>query len=134
MSVAQPRAAPGAANLGAPKITIRDVAKDFPTPDGDRYQALGGVSFDVRPGEFVSMVGPSGCGKSTLLRLVAGLVRPDAGEILIDGRPVEGVDRRLGFVFQQDALLPWRSVYDNVALGLRIRKLPAAVVRSRVED
>jgi NitT/TauT family transport system ATP-binding protein len=134
VSVAQPRAAPGEAPPGAPKIAIRDVAKDFPTPDGDRYQALGGVSFDVRPGEFVSVVGPSGCGKSTLLRLVAGLARPDAGEVLIDGRPVEGVDRRLGFVFQQDALLPWRSVYDNVALGLRIRKLPAADVRSRVED
>jgi NitT/TauT family transport system ATP-binding protein len=118
----------------APAIAIRDVAKSFPTPDGGRYEALGGVSFDVLPGAFVSLVGPSGCGKSTLLRLVAGLDTPDSGEILVHGRPVAGIDRGLGFVFQQDALLPWRSVYDNVALGLRMRKVPEAEVRERVGD
>jgi len=119
---------------GAPVIAIRDVVKGFPSPDGGRYEALGGVSFDVLPGSFVSLVGPSGCGKSTLLRLVAGLDTPDAGEILVHGRRVAGIDRRLGFVFQQDALLPWRSVYDNVALGLRMRKVPEAEVRARVGD
>jgi NitT/TauT family transport system ATP-binding protein len=122
--------APGA----LPRIALRNVTKSFPTPDGGRYQALGGVSFDVAPGEFVSVVGPSGCGKSTLLRLVAGLDRPDEGEIRRDGQPVEGIDRRLGFVFQQDALLPWRTVYENVALGLRIRRLPPAEVRERARE
>jgi NitT/TauT family transport system ATP-binding protein len=122
--------APGA----LPRIAIRNVTKSFPTPDGGRYPALGGVSFDVAPGEFVSVVGPSGCGKSTLLRLVAGLDRPDSGEIWRDGQPVEGIDRRLGFVFQQDALLPWRTVYENVALGLRIRRLPPAEVRERARE
>ncbi len=117
-----------------PKVALRNVTKSFPTPDGGRYLALGGVSFDVLPGTFVSIVGPSGCGKSTLLGLVAGLAAPDAGEVLVDGRPVSGVDRRLGFVFQQDALLPWRTVFDNVALGLRIRGLPADEVRRRVEE
>jgi NitT/TauT family transport system ATP-binding protein len=132
--IAERRQEPTGAADARPKIAIRNVSKSFITPNGDRYQALGGVSFEVAPGEFVSVVGPSGCGKSTLLRLVAGLAGPDGGEILIDGRPVNGVDRRLGFIFQQDALLPWRSVYDNVALGLRIRKLPEAEVRGRVSD
>ena len=134
MLVANPRADVAGVRPALPKIAIRDVAKSFPTPDGERYQALGSVSFDVLPGEFVSVVGPSGCGKSTLLRLVAGLAAPDAGELFVDGRPVHGVDRRLGFVFQQDALLSWRTVYENVALGLRIRKLPQAEVRERVSE
>jgi NitT/TauT family transport system ATP-binding protein len=118
----------------SPKIAIRHVAKGFPTPDGGHYQALGDVTIDVPAGQFVSIVGPSGCGKSTLLRLVAGLAAPDAGEILLDGRRVAGIDRQVGFVFQQDALLPWRTVYDNVALGLRMRKVREAEVRERVSD
>ncbi len=129
-----PAASSGRLPAGAPKLRIRDVVKGFDTPDGGRYEALGGVSLDVAPGAFVSLVGPSGCGKSTLLRLVAGLAAPDAGEIAIDGRPVAGVNRQLGFVFQQDALLPWRTVYENVALGLRIRQLPERDVRARVGD
>jgi NitT/TauT family transport system ATP-binding protein len=132
--VAERREEAAGATDRRPKIAIREVVKSFVTPSADRYQALKGVSFEVRPGEFVSVVGPSGCGKSTLLRLVAGLITSDGGEILIDGRPVDGVDRRLGFVFQDDALLPWRSVYDNVGLGLRIRKLPEAEIRDRVGD
>ena len=128
----QPTTAPAAST--SPKIAIREVAKGFATPEGDRYQALGGVSLDVVAGAFVSLVGPSGCGKSTLLRLVAGLAAPDAGEILLDGRRVAGVDRQVGFVFQQDALLPWRTVFDNVALGLRMRKVPEGEVRERVSD
>jgi NitT/TauT family transport system ATP-binding protein len=127
--------AAGDAVAGAPpKIALWQVAKSFLTPEGERYQALGDVSFDVPAGQFVSIVGPSGCGKSTLLRLVAGLAAPDGGAVLLDGRPVAGVDRRLGFIFQQDALLPWRTVYDNVALGLRIRGSPADEVRARVEE
>jgi NitT/TauT family transport system ATP-binding protein len=117
-----------------PKVALRQVAKSFPTPEGGRYEALGDVSFDVPAGQFVSIVGPSGCGKSTLLRLVAGLAAPDGGAVLLDGQPVAGIDRRLGFIFQQDALLPWRTVYDNVALGLRIRGLPADEVRTRVDE
>jgi NitT/TauT family transport system ATP-binding protein len=132
--VADRRDEPAGTAGGGPKIAVRDVEKTFVTPDGGSYRALGGVSFVVAPGEFVSVVGPSGCGKSTLLRLVAGLAAPDGGEVLIDGRPVDGVDRRLGFVFQQDALLPWRTVYDNVTLGLRIRRLPESDVRERAND
>src|SRR5207248_11777971 len=97
-------------------------------------EALGGVTFDVARGEFVSVVGPSGSGKSTLLRLVAGLATPASGEVRIEGEPVRGVNRRVGFVFQQGALLPWRSVCDNVALGLRVRRFHDREVRERVED
>jgi len=118
----------------SPGIAIREVRKNFVTPSGDIYEALGGVTFDVARGEFVSVVGPSGSGKSTLLRLVAGLIAPDGGEILIEGEPANGVNRDLGFVFQQDALLPWRSVFDNVALGLRVRRMRENDVRARVQE
>jgi NitT/TauT family transport system ATP-binding protein len=115
-------------------IELREVWRWFLKPSGEPYAALGGVSFAVAAGEFVTVVGPSGCGKSTILRLVAGLDRPTEGEVLVDGRRVDGVDRRVGFLFQHDALLPWRSVWDNVALGPRLRGAPAAEVREGVAD
>src|SRR5439155_21674140 len=86
----------------APKISLHDVHKQFTTPGGETYEALRRVSLDVCPREFVSVVGPRGCGKSTWLRLVAGLTRPEAGEVLVHGQPVQDVNRQLGFVFQQD--------------------------------
>ncbi len=134
MALVSPAATAAAPAAGRPKLRLQQVVKGFTTPDGGWYEALGGITLDVAAGSFVSIVGPSGCGKSTLLRLVAGLARPDAGEVLLDGQPVRGVTPQLGFVFQQDALLPWRTVYDNVALGLRIRKLPEAEVRARVTE
>jgi NitT/TauT family transport system ATP-binding protein len=117
-----------------PRISVRDVHKLFPTPSGEPYEVLGGISLDVYPGEFVSLVGPSGCGKSTLLRLVAGITPFESGEICLDGVPVSRKGGRLGFVFQQDALLPWRTVFDNIALGLRIRKVSKREVTERVND
>lgn len=126
--------APWAPVVGRHAVELRDVWKWFPTPSGEAYPALGGVGFAVHPGEFVTIVGPSGCGKSTILRLMAGLDRPTRGDVLVDGKPVVGIDRRAGFLFQQDALLPWRSVYDNVALGLRLRRVDSSEVRERVGD
>ena len=120
--------------MPAPRIAIRNVHKRFLTPSGAWYEALGGVSFSIAHGEFVSVVGPSGCGKSTLLRIVAGLAPADQGDVQIDGKRVYGVDRRLGFVFQQDALLPWRTVFDNVAMGLRFRGIRQAEVKDRVDE
>jgi NitT/TauT family transport system ATP-binding protein len=117
-----------------PRISVRNVQKWFPTPSGELYHVLDGINLDVYPGEFVSLVGPSGCGKSTLLRMVAGLAKQDSGDICLDGEPVGRHKGRLGFVFQQDALLPWRTVFDNIALGLRIRKAPKAEVKERVND
>ncbi len=127
-------AAPSARASTTPRISVRGVHKWFPTPSGTPYQVLGGISLDVYPGEFLSLVGPSGCGKSTLLRIIAGLVPIEAGEICLDGEPVSQSRRRLGFVFQQDALLPWRTVFENIALGLRIHRFPKREVTDRVNE
>ncbi|RKT06266.1 NitT/TauT family transport system ATP-binding protein [Streptomyces sp. 3211.6] len=87
---------------------------------------LDGVDLGVEPGEVLAVVGPSGCGKSTLLRTLAGLLPPLAGEVTLDGRPVSGPGADRALVFQEDALLPWRTVRGNVELPLQIRKVPRA--------
>jgi ABC-type nitrate/sulfonate/bicarbonate transport system ATPase subunit len=92
--------------------------------DGSTTHALQGVSFSVDDGQFVSMIGPSGCGKSTLLRIIAGLDNASSGDVLIDGARAVEPWGRVGFVFQEYALFPWRTVCDNVAFGLEIRNVP----------
>jgi NitT/TauT family transport system ATP-binding protein len=98
---------------------------------------LEGVGFEVQAGEFVSIVGPSGCGKTTVLRCLGGLHPPDGGTIVIGGRPLRGVDRRVALVFQSDSLFPWRSVAGNIAFGLEVRRYPrdraAAITQELVE-
>src|SRR3989338_4459780 len=108
----------------ASELIVRNVTKTFPTRTGNT-NALKNVSFDVREGEFVCLVGPSGCGKSTLLNLIAGLEKPDSGEILLDGKEVivPGPDRVV--IFQEGALFPWMSVLENVEYGLKIRGVGA---------
>jgi NitT/TauT family transport system ATP-binding protein len=101
----------------APAIELTGVSKRFRTPDGSIFTALADVDIRVERGQFCAVVGPSGCGKSTTLTLVSGLERPSEGTVAVHGRPVEGVDSDVGFVFQSDALLPWKSVLDNVAAG-----------------
>jgi putative spermidine/putrescine transport system ATP-binding protein len=99
--------------------------------------AVDGVDLDARPGEFVSLLGPSGCGKTTSLRLIAGLERPDAGRITIDGHDVTDVPpqrRGLGMVFQQYALFPNLNAYENIAFALRVRRMPKAEVERRVAE
>jgi len=86
-----------------------------------RVEVLDDVSFDVAPGEFVSVLGPSGCGKSTLLNLAAGFLRPDSGLVEVDGEEVTGPDARRGVVFQQYAIFPWLTVEKNIAFGLTLR-------------
>ena len=116
-------------------IVLEHVTQRFPLPREEReFTAVQDVSFDVRGGEFVSIVGPSGCGKSTLLSLVAGLVPVTAGRIAVDGAPVGGVNPRLGFVFQRDALFPWKTVGENVGLPLLFRGVEAAAARARVAE
>jgi len=110
---------------------VREVVKHFQKPNGEIYPALGPVSFSAPAGSFTAIVGPSGCGKSTLLHMVAGLSRPTAGEVLVDGAPVRGISRSAGFLFQDDALLPWRTVEQNIGLGLKLRKFSRAEVQER---
>ncbi len=107
------------------RLTLDDLAIRFPTRTGAEITALQGISFEVKEGEFAALVGPSGCGKSTILRLVAGLLRPSRGRILLDGQEViePGADR--GMVFQSYTLFPWLTVQKNVEFGPKIRRVPA---------
>jgi NitT/TauT family transport system ATP-binding protein len=99
----------------APKLSVSRLSKSF----GD-LDALRGISLGVERGEFISVVGPSGCGKTTFLRIVAGLERATAGEVSIDGRIVSSPGTDRGFVFQNDSLLPWRTVFTNAMIGREI--------------
>jgi NitT/TauT family transport system ATP-binding protein len=100
-----------------PAIELSRVEHAFLTLEGRRLTALRDFTMTVSRGEFCALVGPTGCGKSTTLSLIAGLARPSAGEVRVMGRPVGGIDTRIGFVFQQDAVFPWRTVLANVAAG-----------------
>jgi NitT/TauT family transport system ATP-binding protein len=102
-------------------IELRNVTKRFRTPTGQPYTALRDLSLSVAPGEFCAVVGPTGCGKSTTLGLISGLERPSAGEVQVMGKPVQGIDPRIGYVFQADAVFPWKNVLSNVATGPQFR-------------
>jgi NitT/TauT family transport system ATP-binding protein len=114
------------------KIIVDDVSKEFGA-DKDKVQALRNIKLSVREGEFVSIVGPSGCGKSTLLYMLGGFVPPSSGRLLANGQPISspGVDR--GIVFQEYALFPWLTVFDNIAYGLEMTGVPAAQREKAVE-
>ena len=113
-------------------ISLRGVGRSF-VSRGTTVEAVASVDLDIAPAEFVVIVGPSGCGKSTVLNMVAGLFPPTSGEVLIDGRPVNGVDAAVGYVTQQDNLLPWRTMVQNVELPLElaVRKLTPAARREK---
>jgi ABC-type nitrate/sulfonate/bicarbonate transport system ATPase subunit len=102
------------------QLVVEDVSRTFPSPDGGVVQALVGANLRVKEGEFISLIGPSGCGKSTLFNLIAGLDEPTAGSIKMDGVERNGQQGLVGYMLQKDLLLPWRTVLDNVVLGLEI--------------
>ena len=117
------------------KISLKKVGRTFVTAAGERVEALKDVNFEVEDvfahngddqGEFRVLLGPSGCGKSTVLRMIAGLDHPDTGELLVNGKPVEGPGRDRGMVFQKYTSFPWLTVAGNVEYGLRINNVPAA--------
>ena len=112
-------------------IHLLHAAFVYQAPDGE-VEALRDVSLDVEEGEFCSIVGPSGCGKSTLLSALAGLEPLTGGEIAVDGEAVRGPSPRVGFMPQQDQLFPWRSIWDNVTLGLAVRGENTPENRQRV--
>ncbi len=105
-------------------VALKNVARRFVTPAGEILSALEDFDLSIAPGEFFAIVGPTGCGKSTTLGLIAGLARPQAGAVTLFDAPVDGVDRRVGFVFQQDAVFPWRNVLGNVMAGPLFRGVP----------
>ena len=118
----------------APVIELRHVSKRFLTPKGQTYTALRDLSLSVAPGEFCAIVGPTGSGKSTTLALISGLERPSAGEALVMGQPVQGIGTQIGYVFQSDAVFPWKNVLHNVAAGLLFRGVRRAEAFARARD
>ena len=104
-----------------PKVVIKDVKKIYDGRNGP-VVALNGANLEIRNNEFICVVGPSGCGKSTLLNILAGLLEPTSGGVLVDGKPVEGTSVDRGVVFQHFALFPWLTVKKNVEFGLKLQK------------
>jgi NitT/TauT family transport system ATP-binding protein len=115
-------------------VALKNVARRFITPTGEILSALEDFDLTIAPGEFFAIVGPTGCGKSTTLGLIAGLAKPQGGEVTLFDAPVDGVDRRVGFVFQQDAVFPWRNVLGNVMAGPLFRGVPKAKAEEMARD
>jgi NitT/TauT family transport system ATP-binding protein len=124
------------------KISIHNVSRTFLSPKGEQCEALKDINLEVEDafspagrdiGEFRVLLGPSGCGKSTLLRMVAGLDRPDTGEILVNGQPVEGPSKDRGMVFQKYTSLPWLTVAENIGYGLKINGVQPKERKETVE-
>ncbi|OAJ51856.1 mannosyltransferase [Paraburkholderia ginsengiterrae] len=117
-----------------PAIELDRVSRRFVSPEGKAIMALRNFSMTVAKGEFCAVVGPTGCGKSTTLSLITGLAKPSAGNVRIWGNPVSGIDPRIGFVFQADAVFPWKSVLDNVAAGPLYRGENKSAARDRAME
>jgi NitT/TauT family transport system ATP-binding protein len=120
------------ATPAAGRIDVQSVTVTFPSVARDRLVALDAIDLVVEPGEVVALIGPNGSGKSTLLRVIAGLLAPDRGDVTIDGLRVEGPSPRVGLVFQEPRLLPWRSTAENVAYPLELAGVPRPERRDRV--
>ena len=118
----------------APALALEQVTVTFVSPDGGRYTAVRDTTLRVEPGEFVSVVGPTGCGKSTLLNVAAGLLRPSGGQVDVLGAPLRGLNARAGYLFQSEALMPWRTARANVSAGLEFRGVERAQADARAEE
>jgi ABC-type nitrate/sulfonate/bicarbonate transport system ATPase subunit len=113
-----------------PKLCVDDVSMTFKTPTGV-FHALAPMTLSIPQGRFVSLIGPSGCGKSTIFNIIAGLLEPTAGRVMIDGVDATGTIGRVGYMLQKDLLLPWRTVLDNTILGMEIQGVPLRQARER---
>ena len=109
-----------------PSLVIKGLAKSYTLRNGAEFEAISSVDLTMSEGEFVTILGPSGCGKSSLLRIVAGLESPSTGDVIFDGRQIDGPSWRRGMVFQEYALPPWKTVAQNVELGLKFRGVAAS--------
>ena len=114
----------------APKLCVDDVSMTFKTPTGV-FQALAPITLSIPQGRFVSLIGPSGCGKSTIFNIIAGLLEPSAGRVMIDGVNATGTIGRVGYMLQKDLLLPWRTVLDNTILGMEVQGVALRKARER---
>src|SRR5262245_20271189 len=114
-------------------VELSGVTVAFRLVDGGTYTAVEGASLGVADGEFVAIVGPTGCGKSTLLNVAAGLIAPAAGSVLKAGTPLTAINRDAGYLFQADALFPWKTALDNVAIGLETAGLARREARERAQ-
>lgn len=101
--------------MSAVKLALRQISRRFGT-----LTALAPTDLEVQQGEFICLVGPSGCGKSTLFNVISGVLAPDSGQVLIDGRDVTGSSGHVGYMLQKDLLLPWKTVIDNIVLGATV--------------
>jgi NitT/TauT family transport system ATP-binding protein len=137
LAIAAPHPAPTVVPVGgshAAGIELGSVTKRFVDPSGNAFTALRDVDLTIEPGQFCAIVGPTGCGKSTTLTMVAGLDRPSAGTVSVGGRPVDGIAPGVSFMFQADALLPWKTVLGNVMLGPVFRGVAKREAQAAARD
>jgi len=125
-----------AATEHTPALLLDHVTCAFASREksGERYTAVRDTTLAVGSGEFVSVVGPTGCGKSTLLNVAAGLLQPSSGNVRVQGAPLSGINRRAGYMFQAESLMPWRNARDNVLAGLQFAGVPEAETRRRADE
>lgn len=116
-----------------PLLELRDIHYAYHSVNGET-PALSNISFSVKEGEFIAIVGPSGCGKSTLLSLICGLLPPESGTILLKGREMKDSHTEIGYMLQKDHLFEWRTIYQNVCLGLEIQKKNTPEAKARIEE
>lgn len=114
--------------MSVPRLELKGVSRRF-----GELSVLADISLSVRPGEFVSILGPSGAGKSTILQLLTGALSPDGGEMLCDGVPLDAARHRFAFMPQRDALMPWRRIIDNAALGLEVGGMSRRAARTKIQ-
>ena len=117
-----------------PKLSVRNLTKSYPNGNSDEIEVLDDISFDVHEGELLGIVGPSGCGKTTLLKIIAGLLEPDEGQVFIDGKEVRPGHNRVGYIFQQESLFPWRTVRQNIQFGLEVAGVDSTDMNKRVDE
>ena len=121
------------ARTPAPVVALKGVTVAFPEKNGGVFKAVGATDLTVGANEFVAIVGPTGCGKSTLLNVTAGLLKPASGVAEIFGERLDGLNARAGYLFQQDALMPWKTALENVAIGLEIAGTPTGEARDKAQ-
>ena len=115
------------------KLSLQNLKKSF-TSRGETLQVLNGVDINVEEGGFLSVIGPSGCGKTTVFNIIAGLLKPDSGDLFVDGIPTTDLRGRVGYMMQKDLLFPWRTVLQNVTSGLELKNLSPSEVNEQAMD